>query len=104
MSAIDDLRTAVLNAAKNSERAPDVRAKPMRLVLQEDWDKLVRAVGDVTDHRPDAWRTYTLRVRARVIDDSNAHGSCYALQLEQRDFIEAREIWVDASEIIEEEL
>lgn len=43
----------------------------------------------------------TLQVRARVKQRSDAHGLCYELELERRDFeASARRVWVDAQEII----
>lgn len=48
---------------------------------------------------------FNLRVRARVILVSAAHGLCARLHLEMRDYMEGatnpRMVWVEADEIIE---
>jgi hypothetical protein len=43
----------------------------------------------------------TVQVEATVIRVSNAHGECYQLQLDKRDFHEeARQVFVDPDEVI----
>lgn len=43
----------------------------------------------------------TLKVRARVNLRSDAHGVCYRIELERRDFVaDARTVWIDPDEIV----
>lgn len=42
----------------------------------------------------------TLKVKARVLDDSDGHGLCYQLRFDSRDFINGRMVWVDGDEIL----
>ena len=42
-----------------------------------------------------------VRVRARIVDDSNAHGPCLRLELDRRDFAEPRVVWVSLDEIMD---
>lgn len=58
-----------------------------------------------TGERLDEGEEYilTLRVRARVLNSSDAHGLCYELGIEQRDYHEGRVVNVDADEIIRAE-
>lgn len=41
-----------------------------------------------------------LGIIGRVVDVSNAHGTCYLVELPQRDFTEPRRVWLDADEVV----
>lgn len=42
----------------------------------------------------------TLHVKATVLDVSDSHGLCYLLELESREFVGSRRLWVDSDEIL----